>query len=892
MKKTTSLFGCLPLLLSGASATADEIPLLHQEIHLVPGETRAFEFGTVPQENTTILLEVAARMDSPGLAGSMYFLKLTLNGREVKAAVSRTATRLLNRPLVSPVTPDLSAPWFGIGGWRVLYAPNFESARKQPFYVGDPHTLVLDVTDLVNPAAENRLEITNTATASLLQRSGIPGHLVIRTLTIRTRPGQSPLMAGAAAIQPVINTGQPAAGPAKYRGEVLPGGGFVITIGKRRYAFTSAFSYPNVGLNHLVPAAQPDRSGQPGWKVRVHSTRSSGAVVAEGPDYRLVRTLRFTPGKIDVSDAITNAHTNAPLGLLVRHEMSLSDLPSPVVRLAGNPDPGVSDYYSPHNPSVHVTAGNHSIGLLCEDDVFRNQARLFCTMDTNPPVAGLRTEMLRLAPGETYTLRWSVYPIASADYYDFINAVRRDWGANHTVEGAWTFFHPDSILQTPVEELRRHFERLGIRYAASWGGWVDPKDPKRDHKRIGFGTGVLDDYWADYRRRLREATERLHQAGVKVLIYYDTQRDTSEGGPERFRDSWLTDAQGRHLSTEWGGQYSLTWSMVATLENSFGQAMLAAVDRYFDELGADGLYWDEMEITGYGFPLLTYNLPDGHSCLLDPKTYTIQREVGLTTLLGEKHRLAVIDRVRRRGGFLLGNGPNCTRALLRAGVQRMVEIQHNDYWCYEGDLGTPLGYASSRVDFGNVTRALRMARLLVGTRYTYEHEISRYLFPFTPIELHHGYLLGQERIVTLHSGRYGWPGERCLVQVHHFNRQGKHTDVDYPTTIGREARTEVALGEEEVVVLERLPVACEPHRGSAEVRQVRYSPQGLSLQIRTSQGATLRLADGIFPVKSGRRYQIQVGSARQTLVATDKGIALEVPPSTQDVAVAAAGDNG
>lgn len=223
-----------------------------------------------------------------------------------------------------------------------------------------------------------------------------------------------------------------------------------------------------------------------------------------------------------------------------------------------------------------------------------------------------------------------------------MNLVRADWGANITVPGAWTFFHPDSILRQTPEQIREKFQRQGIRFACYCGGWVDPK---HDRKRIGFETGVLDDYWADFRTRLRQAAAKIRQAcpEVKVLVY----------------------------------------------------------------------------------------------------------------------------------------------------------------WCYEGNLGTPLGYMSSRMDFGNVVRALEMACLPVGTRYDYPHEISRYLFPFTPIELHRGYLLGRERIITLHSGNYGWPGEACRVAVRHFDRDGKLPKTDLPTA--RAARTAVQVGPGEAVVIERLP---------------------------------------------------------------------------------------
>jgi len=839
----------LLILFSAASAAGAEIRLIEGEVFIPRGETRAFEFGTVPQRDTTVTLEIVARMNFPGLAGSSMFMKINLNGREVGAAKSRNVPRLLNRPLVSPVAPGLTSRWFDGGKWRLLYAPDFESGRRQDFYVGDPYRYVLDVTDLTNPAAENRLEITNIAAkyGSVFKRGG--GELVIGRLVVHTRPGASPTIASGASIEPVINNGRPGAGSAQYEGRLLEGGGFELVAGGERWEFSTAISYPNAGLNRLVPRDVADTTGQAQWKVTVKKSAGGGEVVARGPDYALRRTLRFTPRKVEVADEITNIHADRPLGLLVRHDLSLMDKTSAQVRIAGNPDPCIDNYYAPANPSVHIVVGDTGMGMICEDTVFRNQARLYYEQD--PPCTGIRTEMLYLPPGESRMLRWSVYPVASRDYYDFVNLVREDWGSNFTVRGPWTFFNPDTILATPIEQLRRDFNRLGINYACYCGGWVDWK---HDKKKIGFGTGVMDPYWADFRRRLKEAAAKLHKVrpGIKVLIYYDTQRDTSDGGHERFRDSWLTNAKGEQLSTMWSGRYSLTYSVVATLDNTFGKAMLGVVDRYMDEIGADGLYWDEMECTGYGAPLITYNIPDGYSCILDPKTYTIVRQVGITTLLGEGHRLAVIDRVRRKGGTLMGNSPPCTRKLLQKKVQRMVEIQHNDYWCYQGNLDTPLGYASSRMDFGNWTRALRMATLLVGTRYTYEHEISPYVFPFTPIELHYGYLLGKERIITLHTGSYGWRNDSSLVVCHRFDKDGKRRSPDWPTLLKNGAtRTKVELGEEEVAVLVRIPCTVSG-AGPAIVRNVILDGSALSFRAEGKGELTIRMNKTERTVSLGR----------------------------------------
>lgn len=875
--------GIIALLVGCCAAWPEDLNLSASELRIPRGESRRLEFGTVPQKDTTVLLDLVARLDSDGLGGSMLFMKIVLNGHVVRLAKSRTAVRLVNRKPQSPVAPNLPATWSDNTAWRVLYAPDFEGALKLGFYEGNPYQTVLDITDLTNPAAENRLEITNTC--QYAPPPGAKGNhdLVIRTAAVHTRPGASPLMSTGDLDQDAVNTGTPWAGPAAYRGALLPGGGFRLSSGACSFSFGAAISYPGAGFSKLQ-AGEPATGGQPGFTVATRATPTGGEVLAAGPDYRLRRQVRFTPRRVEVSDEFTNLHAEAPLGLQVENSVDLKATPARV-RLAGNPDPALSEYYSPGNPSVYAALSGRrlGLGLICEDDVYRNQATLF--FDAERMAAGLRTPYLCLPAGGSYTLRWSVYPVASEDYYDFINLVRADWGANYTVEGAWTFFDPDTILATDVEKLREQFTSQGVTRACYCGGWVDRK---HDKHRIGFGTGVLDDYWTDFRSRLRQAAERIHAAvpGCKVYVYYDTQRDTSEGGHERFRDSWLTDPKGNQFSTEWNGLYSLTYSVVATLENSYGRAMLAAVDRYLDEMGIDGLYWDEMEGVGYGAPLITYNVPDGHSCLLNPKTYTIDRQTGINTIMGEGHRLAVIRRVRERGGDLMGNGPTATRDLLALHPQRMIEIQHNEYWNYEGNLQSPLGYAGGRPDFGNWLRGLQLGCLLVGTRYNYSYEIQRYTFPFTPLELHAGYLLGQERIIATHSGNYGWPADRSLVQARYFDTEGKLTPREAATIIAREARTAVTLATGEAVVLVRLPAWVQPLKGEASATALDYTGEHLRLVLRSPGGCRLHLRGGLLPVRAGQRLSVRVGGTARTAVAGRDGVlTVEVPAAAAPVAV-------
>ncbi len=274
-------------------------------------------------------------------------------------------------------------------------------------------------------------------------------------------------------------------------------------------------------------------------------------------------------------------------------------------------------------------------------------------------------------------------------------------------------------------------------------------------------------------------------------------------------------------------------------------------------MGIDGLYWDEMETTGYGQPLISHLFGDGYSCVLNPETNEVDHQVAVQSIAGEGHRVAVVQKVYERGGMVMGNGPTFTRRLLELEVPRMVEEQHNDVWWYEGLLDTPLGYLSSYVAFDRFVRVVNQASLPVATHWSlYEHEVQPHLFPFTPIELHPGYLLGEERIVVSRPGNYGWHGERALARVIHFGTDGMITDREFSTTVGEEARTAVELAEGELVVLERIPVTVTPEDGEATVSNVRYDETGLSLTVRSDAGVTIAVEGGA---------TMQVGPGEQTV---------------------------
>jgi len=832
-----ALLGLVTVLPAWSLAETIDIVTEHAEVEVA--SAREWTVGPVQTEDQIALLELTARTDAPSPSGSTYMMEIRVNGERVTGAKSRQVMRLVNKPASFQHNPTLTLLWQENGQWRVVYAPDFEVCNAQAMYAGEAYRFVLDISDLLRADGDNTVEITHLGTPGLAARVGGKMPLVIGMMRLNVRDGRSPVKEAEAVMAQPINRGEPLAGPAQFEHGAFNTGGFELTVDGERYAFETLVSYPGGGFNRLEASPEPTIEGQEGW----HTSLRGGdepLIMGEGPDYGLRRSISLSNGHIEVADTWVNKR-DRDLGLIVDNRVMLDG--DRRVQVAGSADPSRNRYYSPGNPSVYVAGEGHGIGMICEDDVYRNQAWLHYDAEEN--ATGLRTEMLWLPAGGEYTLRWAIYPMASNDYFEFINAVRNDWGSNYLTPGPWAFFSPDTVIDTPIEDLRAQLDERGLDYFVYCGGWVDPRDEKQQ-RAIGFGTYVLDDYWASFRDRLRQAIAKIHEArpGSTCLVYYDTQRDSFPDAGERYPDSRLTNPAGRQLSTEWGGVYSISWNMLATLENSFGKAMLAAVDEYFAQMGVDGLYWDEMETTGYGSPLVSNAFGDGFSCVLDDR-HEVDHQIAVQSIAGAGHRVAVVEKVYGHGGKVMGNGPTSIRRLIELKVPRMVEEQHNDVWWYEGLLDTPLGYLSGYQSFDRFVRVVNQASLPVATHWMgYTHQVQPYLFPFTPIELHPGYLLGQERIVVAHSGNYGWHGERAPAQVRHFDTQGMLTDRDFPTTVGAEAKTAVELGEGELVVLERVPITVTPKDGEAVVSNVQYSEDGISLTVRSEAGATVEIEGG------------------------------------------------
>jgi hypothetical protein len=62
------------------------------------------------------------------------------------------------------------------------------------------------------------------------------------------------------------------------------------------------------------------------------------------------------------------------------------------------------------------------------------------------------------------------------------------------------------------------------------------------------------------------------------------------------------------------------------------------------------------------------------------------------------------------------------------------------------------------------------------------------MFPITPLELHEGYIIGRERIVTNTSGYFGW-GDGSTHEVHVYDETGREVEDFAAPLVTREGAT-------------------------------------------------------------------------------------------------------
>jgi hypothetical protein len=660
--------------------------------------------------------------------------------------------------------------------------------------------------------------------------------------------------------------------PPKYQFALAPGGGFTVTVRGHKLPFASSCSYPDAGDNRLL-VGPGDRKGEPGWQVT--TKRISGdqyEVSARGKHYLLTRKVRLYPDRVSVQDTFRNT-TRADLGIIVDNHLDATAAPYESWAVAGYP--GSDRRKGAESPSVYAGWKDCGVGMLPLDDVYVVQSTVYA----DGKRAGAMTDEFGLAAGAEYTLEWAVYPTAKPDYYEFLNRVRKDEGRNGHVAGGFAF-----LPQTPPI-TREYAELRNLAYGAFGCLCNVADDPEIEIEGLDF-------LWLPKERaRLKAEFAAIRQVNPRLkLMFHIAHSLISTNKPEQhYPDSRVLNPDGSQVV--YPADYATTsyfspqrrqegykWYIYyPTPGNSFHDALMKSVDVLVDDIGAGGAFMDGF-LYGYGSRVI-YDKWDGHSVEIDPKTRTVKGRLGNVILLSQPSMVEFTRRMNARNAVVVANGIVMTRTI---GREKLVTDQE----CTSGPIThlaqTPCALGNPYVIKGeaDVYKDV-LDKLSWGLLYFYYSEgtltypsLPQRMYPITIEEIHSGTVRGRERLITMHSGVYGWPGSDDLHFAYRYNRLGAEVPAGFLTTVGPgSVRTQAALEPQESAVVRRIPVSLTSSKPVNVVAE-QYDVTGLALTLNGQGPATLRVHSGDLAVRPGEGFR--VSGMGKTLTA-DRSSILTVP---------------
>ena len=642
-------------------------------------------------------------------------------------------------------------------------------------------------------------------------------------------------------------------GPAAYSLEVGQGGGFAVRIGAQSYPVESSFSYPHGGENRLVVGAATDAAGEKDWTVKTEKMGEHGhRIVATGKHYRITRELTPQPSRIHVKDRIENL-TDADLGLALDNRVDARDKAGVELQALAAPV-----------PPLFVRAKDHGLGLVPLDDIYQLTQATY----TEDHAGGAKTDGLGIAKGAAHTLEWAVYPLATTDYYDLINAIRRDEGLNGlTVDGCLAMSHSGVWGRKAPPEPLVTFG--GLKYAASGCLTKVADDRELSLQGIEFvnypkESEALRKNYAEWKTRYPGLVPGFH---VAYNIYA-----TDQPG-RRYADSLMIAASGKHdmygnharyLSETRRREGWAFFPYYATMTNSFGQDVLKSVDSMMDDIGV-GMVWADGLLSGYAagrgdFPtgyVRTLEPWDGFSVELDPATKTIRRKWGIAAALGKDVLLEYIRRINAKGGRVwINHMTTVPRTFARQEAYWAAETNDGDARCASlhlspapHGLATPTQISTTQMLYDDIR-----AKLGWGSFYAYywytgnasfltHRMITAEMVPLTIESIHAGRIQGRERIVTLNSGIHGWPQDHHLHDIRLFDARGRMTPHEQLTTADETGtRTDLRLTPGQTAVIVRLPITLQSDK-PVNACVTHFDARLLELTLSGHANVTLHLED-------------------------------------------------
>jgi hypothetical protein len=722
---------------------AEIAPRQHEQIR--------FQTPPVPKGKEGVLV-LKARFDTPRVAGYNPGMRLLLNGQVVDPG------RLLTRQREEASVDGRMMNSRGGESFNVCYSPGFDAPDRHPVYAlrsGAKLCLFeLRVGDLLR-AGDNALVIENRVTPAI-NRPLVVGdvRLEIRS-PVRPKPKRPAPTGSLAAVAPEREHKVP------YLLRRLPGTALELSLGGETFRIESTFSTP-----------------RPAW------------VTGSNRYFDHRREIELHAEAIVVRDTFTN-RGGENLPLMERHRVLMPGLKK--VWLAGiSPAGRVGSSSDPGNPTSYGVTGQAGIGLIAIDDV----SQVHVTNFSGEGFLGLADNQCVLRPGATHTAEWAILPTARPDYWAMVNAVRRLRDVNFKLDGPFAFLRADprQVIAHWTDQQFVDFIRFkDVHFLSDNYEWPSYKG------RWPHGTVFQTLDWS-YLRAQMARLRRLAPAALH-LLYFHCFMDVGDEAPEKYADARLLRVDG--TQADYGEPYNRIF--VPTTTNRFGRDIAKNVDLILGPLpkgfGCEGVYWDEFAYSRYQYHYDDFSRPtglpwDGVSADIDPRTMKISRLKSSVTLISQPFRLALVHRILQNH-LLVANGQPHTKTMTKVHFPRFVETGSISH-CATAILYSPIALGDHLTERSEVDAYHVMLRALdFGCVYYWYNDLlvipthpqlTHYMFPITPVELHEGYIIGRERIITNRSGLFGW-GDSSRHEVHVFDDQGREAPNFKTATVVRDGLT-------------------------------------------------------------------------------------------------------
>lgn len=514
-------------------------------------------------------------------------------------------------------------------------------------------------------------------------------------------------------------------------------GAMSVEVDGESYIIESFYSYPwsggKIGTNELSSRRQVGE-----WKLDIQKRNTAPGqvrIIGKGEYYTLIRTILVEGSRIGISDEIIN-ETNDDVGIIIRHQV-LTDKGPREILFGGAPwtsGKGIKDRakdiakrimiklgklnpkvaYQSENPTLFISLKKSHLGIVAEDTLSRLQ------FEAHRYRAAFSMEHFSLSPNVSRTLQWAIYPLENkADYFTFINRVRRDWNSNFTIPGPWDFFNAvnhQEDFQIPGQ-LADYLNKKRIRYKiVTFTPWLD-----YDNYSWRTGTTVKRE---EYRTLLRSGRDafRLVDPEIKSLGsiqsvwrllpedvmakfyekipqdkrkqgYYeftDEQMEVVQALPASWRESFVKGPEGRYIYELYytgpsNNEPFIAIGVYAAPWNSQFAYWMEQARFIMEDVGLDGVYIDNFNIAFKSDPSqrYTYDLWDGVTVDIDPDNGKILRRYTDCAWVGVQAQKSLIQYVHSRGGILVANTASSAREVQSEPVMRFIEaggvMSHFDF---------------------------------------------------------------------------------------------------------------------------------------------------------------------------------------------------------------------